>query len=71
MEGIFGTGNALLRYATHFQRRAVPKAAPAAPDASSVRETAPALFVRSGGPFPCSFDGTRCQKRPPLGCEQT
>ena len=42
----------------------------AAPDASSVRETAPALFVRSGGPFPCSFDGTRCQKRPPLGCEQ-
>ena len=43
---------------------------PAAPDASSVRETAPALFVRSGGPFPCSFDGTRCQKRPPLGCEQ-
>ena len=48
---------------------------PAAPDASSVRETAPALFVRSGpfhhflrpanaelvsgGPFPCSFDGTR------------
>ena len=44
---------------------------PAAPDASSVRETAPALFVRSGGPFPCSFDGTRCQKRPPLGCEQT
>ena len=43
----------------------------AAPDASSVRETAPALFVRSGGPFPCSFDGTRCQKRPPLGGEQT
>ena len=57
------------------------------PDASSVRETAPALFVRSGpfhhflrpanaelvsgGPFPCSFDGTRDQKRPPLGCEQT
>ena len=72
---------------THFQRRAVPKAAPAAPDASSVRETAPALFVRSdpfhhflrpanaelvsGGPFPCSFDGTRYQKRPPLGGEQT
>ena len=26
---------------THFQRRAVPKAAPTAPDASSVRETAP------------------------------
>ena len=44
---------------------------PAAPDASSVRETAPALFVRSGGPFPCSFDGTRYQKRPPLGGEQT
>ena len=42
----------------------------AAPDASLVRETARALFVRSGGPFPCSFDGTRCQKRPPLGCEQ-
>ena len=63
-EEIFGTGNALLWYATHlqrpaeqptpqtvdsllphrthFQRRAVPKAAPAAPDASSVRETAPA-----------------------------
>ena len=38
----------------------------AAPDASSVRETAPALFVRSSGPFPCSFDGTRYQK-PPLG----
>ena len=53
---------------------------PAAPDASSVRETAPALFVRSGpfhhflrpanaelvsgGPFPCSFDGTRYQKQP-------
>ena len=49
------------------------------PDASSARETAPALFVRSGpfqhflrpanaelvsgGPFPCSFDGTRDQKR--------
>ena len=60
---------------------------PAAPDVSSVRETAPALFVRSGpfhhflrpanaelvssGPFPCSFDGTRYQKRPPLGGEQT
>ena len=51
----FGTGNRLLRYgkgircqkqapvyATHFLRRAVPKAALAAPDASSVRETAPA-----------------------------
>ena len=37
---------------------------PTAPDASSVRETAPALFVRSDGPFPCSFDGTRYQKRP-------
>ena len=57
----FGTGNALLRYgtrfqrpakqptpqtvdsllgyATHFQRRAVPKAAPAAAAAASVRET--------------------------------
>ena len=31
----------------------------------------PALFVRSGDPFPCSFDGTRDQKRPPLGGEQT
>ena len=47
-----------------------------------MRETAPALFVRSGpfphflrpanaelvsgGPFPCSFDGTRYRKRPPL-----
>ena len=31
----------------------------------------PALFVRSGGPFHCSFDGTRDQKRPPLGGEQT
>ena len=41
------------------------------PDAASVRETAPALFVRSGGPFPCPFDSTRCQKRPPLGCEQS
>ena len=72
--------NPLLTHATRFQGRAVPKAAPAAPDASSVRGTAPALFVRSGpfhhflrpanaelasgGPFPCSFDGTRYQKRP-------
>ena len=80
------TVDSLLPHATHFQRRAVPKAAPAAPDASSVRETAPALFVRSGpfhhflrpanaelvsgGPFPCSFDGTRDQKQPPLGGEQ-
>ena len=63
------------------------KPPPAAPDAFSVRETAPALFVRSGpfhhflrpanaelvsgGPFPCSFDGTRYQKQPPLGGEQT
>ena len=31
----------------------------------------PALFVRSGDPFPCSFDGTRDQKRPSLGGEQT
>ena len=52
----FGTGNGLLVYATHlqrpteqhlphrmrFQRRAVPKAAPAAAAAASVRETAPA-----------------------------
>ncbi len=36
------TVDSLLWYATHFQRRAVPKAAPDAPDASSVRETAPA-----------------------------
>ena len=91
------TVDSLLPNRTHFQRRAVPKAAPAhrthfrgapcqkqppaAPDTSSVRETAPALFVRSGpfhhflrpanaelvsgGPFPCSFDGTRYRKRPP------
>ena len=65
------TVDSLLPHRTHFQRRAVPKAAPAAPNASSVRETAPALFVRSGGPFPCSFDGTRYQKQPPLGGEQT
>ena len=39
-EEIFGAKNRLLGYAAHFQRRAVPKAAPAAPDASSVRETA-------------------------------
>ena len=53
--------------------RGVPcqKQPTAAPDASSVRETPTALFVRSGDPFPCSFDGTRYQKRPPLGCEQT
>ena len=38
-EWTFGTGNGLLWYATHLQRRAVPKAAPAAPDASSVRRT--------------------------------
>ena len=64
----FGTGEGLLWYGI-----CVPcyKQPPAAPDASSVRETAPALFVRSGGPFPCSFDGTRYQKRPPLGGEQT
>ena len=53
---------------------------PAAPDASSEAcraksstcrsgsifsaRNAPALFVRSGGPFPCSFDGTRYQKQP-------
>ena len=64
----FGTGEGLLWYGI-----CVPchKQPPAEPDASSVRETAPALFVRSGGPFPCSFDGTRYQKRPPLGGEQT
>ena len=52
--------------------RGVPcqKQPPVTPDASSVRETAPALFVRSGGPFPCSFDGTRYQKQPTLGGEQ-
>ena len=33
------TVDSLLGYATHFQRRTVPKAALAAPDASSVRET--------------------------------
>ena len=63
-----GAQNSLLPHRTHFQRRAATKAAP---DASSGRETAPALFVRSDGPFPCSFDGTRYQKRPPLGNEQT
>ena len=81
----FGTGEGLLWYGicvpyskkaswgTRRIFRGVPcqKQPPAAPDASSVRETAPALFVRSGGPFPCSFDGTRYQKRPPLGGEQT
>ena len=62
--------------------RGVPKAASCPPDASSVRETAPALFVRSGpfhhflrpanaelvsgGPFTCSFDGTRYQKQASL-----
>ena len=78
--------NSLLWYATHLQRPAEQPNSPdcgqppAAPDASSVRGTAPALFVRSGpfhhflrpanaelasgGPFPCSFDGTRYQKRP-------
>ena len=35
------TVNSLLGYATHFRKRAVPKAAPAAPDVVSVRETAP------------------------------
>ena len=35
------TVDSFLGYATHFQRRTVPKAALAAPDASSVRETAP------------------------------
>ena len=34
------------------------------PDAASVRERAPALSVRSGGPFPCPFDGTRYRKQP-------
>ena len=34
------TVDSLLGYATHFQRHTVPKAALAAPDASSVRETA-------------------------------
>ena len=34
------------------------------PDAASVRERAPALFVHSGGPFPCPFDGTRYRKQP-------
>ncbi len=37
------TVDSLLPHRTHFQRRAVPKAAPAALDASSVRETAPAI----------------------------
>ena len=75
------TVDSLLPNRTHFQRRAVPKAAPAHRTHLQRRETAPALFVRSGpfhhflrpanaelvsgGPFPCSFDGTRYRKRPP------
>ena len=47
-----------------FQRRAVPKAAPAHRTHLQRRETAPALFVRSGGPFPCPFDSTRYRKQP-------
>ena len=60
----FGTGEGLLRYGICVPCQKQPTAAP---DASSVRETPTALFVRSGDPFPCSFDGTRYQKRPPLG----
>ena len=59
-EEIFGAKNSLLWYATHFQS-AVPKAALAAPDASSVRETATArgtleranLLIFSGWLFLC------------------
>ena len=67
---------------THFRGAPCQKQPTATLDASSVRETAPTLFVRSGpfhhflrpanaelvsgGPFPCSFDDTRYQKRPPL-----
>ena len=58
------TVDSLLPHRTHFQRRAVPKTASCPPDAASVRERAPALFVRSGGPFPCPFDGTRYRKQP-------
>ena len=64
------TVDSLLPHWTHF-RGVRAKSSTCPPDAASVRERAPALFVRSGGPFPCSFDGTRCQKRPPLGGEQT
>ncbi len=55
------TVDSLLGYATHFRRRAVPKAAPAAPDASSVRETAPlSLFApATPSPAPSTALGTR------------
>ena len=46
--------NPLLPHATHFQRRAAPKAAPAPPDASSVRETAP-LSLFAPAPSTISF----------------
>ena len=75
------TVDSLLPNRTHFQRRAVPKAAPAHRTHLQRRETAPALFVRSGpfhhflrpanaelvsgGPFPCPFDGTRYRRGPP------
>ncbi len=59
------TVDSLLGYAAHFQRRAVPKAAPAAPDASSVRETAPlSLFApATPSPAPSTALGTRNDPR--------
>ena len=73
----FGVKNRLLRYGRDIRCQKQPslvrdafseacraKSSTCPPDASSVRETAPALFVRPGDPFPCSFDGTRYQKRP-------
>ena len=58
-----GAQNRLLRYGRDIRCAEQP---PLVRDASSVRETAPALFVRSGGPFPCYFDGTRYRRGPPM-----
>ena len=58
-----GAQNRLLRYGRDIRCAEQP---PVVRDASSVRETAPALFVRSGGPFPCYFDGTRYRRGPPM-----
>ena len=44
------TVDILLGYATHFQRRAVPKAATAAPDTSSVRGTVFPLTLETAAP---------------------
>ena len=58
-EGIFGTGNALLRYATRFQRRAEQTST--APDASSAQKTA---FCCTGHIFKGAKQPTPI--RPPL-----